>query len=103
TFSQARLAPSFYRSSGMRCIAGKRATRISALVLLATCLPAGAWAAPAVTFDVAQTARCYPVTTAECLSRPAGNVVEVVLDISCRLISGEEKELKSITYEIRNP
>ena len=59
--------------------------------------------APKVTFDVAQTARCYPASSVECLRRPANNVVEVIFDITTRLTAGQENDLKSITYEVRSP
>lgn len=63
-----------------------------------------AFAAPQVRFDVAQVVSCREVATPECLKeRPRAPVMEVVFDVSARLVNGRESDLKRITYEITSP
>lgn len=71
---------------------------------LITTLARAGVAAPQVRFDVAQVVSCREVVAPECLKeRPRAPVMEVVFDVSARLVEGKEASLKSVTYEITSP
>jgi hypothetical protein len=71
------------------------------LSLLATSARA---AAPMVEFDVAEAVSCRFVAATDGSQPRAGKtVVEVVFEISTRLLAGKEEDLKHVNYEIVSP
>ena len=59
---------------------------------------------PAVEFDLPPVAVCHPISVPEIVKlHPGDNVVEVVFELSTRLVAGNEADVKHITVEIRSP
>lgn len=64
------------------------------------------WAAPApvVKFDVARTVACRDVTTDDYRRKyPESSLIEAVIEVSPRLLSGSEKDIKELVIEITSP
>ena len=90
-------------SSHRRC-AAVRSVILAGCLLLVSCGVVTAAPTPVVTFDVAQTVSCRVAAPPECAEkRPHAHVIEVVFNVSTRLTSGKEADLKSVTYEIVSP
>jgi hypothetical protein len=71
---------------------------------LAFCTPAIQAAQPVVEFDIAQTAACRLLPAADSAKlHPNSNVVEVVFDLSTRIVAGSEADIKRVNVEIRSP
>ena len=64
-----------------------------------------AWAAPPVVeFDLPPVAVCHPTSMPEIVKlHPSDNVVQVVFELSTRVVAGNESDIKHITVEIRSP
>jgi hypothetical protein len=61
-------------------------------------------APPAVEFDLPPVAVCHPISVPEIVKlHPSDNVVEVVFELSTRVVAGNEADIKHITVEIRSP
>lgn len=61
-------------------------------------------AAPTVEFDVAEAVSCRFVVAADgAQPRPGRTLVEVIFEISTRLLSGKEEDLAYVNYEIVSP
>jgi hypothetical protein len=61
-------------------------------------------APPAVEFDLPPVAVCHPISVPEIVKlHPSDNVVEVVFELSTRIVAGNEADIKHITVEIRSP
>ncbi len=61
-------------------------------------------APPAVEFDLPAVAVCHPTTAPEIVKlHPNENIVEVVFELSTRVVAGNESDIKHITVEIRSP
>jgi len=59
---------------------------------------------PAVEFDLPPLAVCHPISVPEIVKlHPSDNVVEVVFELSTRVVAGNEADVKHITVEIRSP
>ena len=61
-------------------------------------------APPAVEFDLPPVAVCHPISVPEIVKlHPSDNVVELVFELSTRIVAGNETDIKHITVEIRSP
>lgn len=68
------------------------------------CGPGRAGDVPIVTFSVPWTVSCQDLTTdAYGRKYPDTRLVEAIIEVSPRLVSGEEKDLKELTIEITSP
>lgn len=68
------------------------------------CVAAQAGPVPVVNFDVARTVACRDVTTDDYRRKyPGSSLIEIVIDVSPRLVSGSEKDIKELVIEIVSP
>jgi hypothetical protein len=59
---------------------------------------------PAVEFDLPPVAVCHSINVPEIVKlHPSDKVVEVVFELSTRIVAGNESDVKHITVEIRSP
>ncbi|HTU24323.1 MAG TPA: hypothetical protein VMF30_02925, partial [Pirellulales bacterium] len=75
-----------------------------ALLSIGFVAPAAAATPPAVEFDLPPVAVCHPIQTPEIVKlHPGESLVEVVFELSTRMVAGNEADIKHVTVEIRSP